>query len=170
MKIIGFTHYAGKTEMLLKGDSSLLNNKKPFFIPDYTSDVRYKPSLVLRVSRLGRNVQERFASRYYDAVAMGADFIAYDLLPDTQAGSWTKAVAFDNAMAVGEFVEKEKANIDMELCMSTEEAIAQASRYMTIRQGDLIFIDEMSEAAKVHRDEVICLEMNQTENLYCKIK
>ena len=65
--------------MVLKGDSSLLVNRKPFFIPDWSSDVRMTPCVVLRVSRLGKHVSARFASRYYDAVAPGLNMQAADM-------------------------------------------------------------------------------------------
>ena len=75
MKIIGFIYRDGKAEMVLKGDSCLLNGRKPFFVPDWTSEVGVTDCIILRVCRLGKEIAPKFADRYYDAIAPGADFI-----------------------------------------------------------------------------------------------
>ncbi len=150
--------------MVLKGDSSLLVNRKPFFKPDWTDDVRMNRCIVLRVSRLGKGIAAKFADRYYDAVAQGADFTAADVLSEAvQNGhSWTRAIGFDYSLAVGEWREKQKPD---GLIIPPEEAIEAASKVMTIRQGDLIYIHYKEDARKVERDEVI-----EEEGLYCKVK
>ena len=92
MKIVGFSQIDADNKMVLKGDSSLLVNRKPFFVPDWSDDVRMTPCVVLRVSRMGKNIASRFASRYYDAVAPGLNMQAADLLAQ---GDWTMGWAFD---------------------------------------------------------------------------
>ena len=64
MKIIGFIGIDGAVEMVLKGDSCLLNNRKPFFLPEQGAGIRMTPCIVLRVSRLGKHIAPKFASRY----------------------------------------------------------------------------------------------------------
>ena len=105
MKIIGFIYHNGGAEMVLKGDSCLLTNRKPLFVPDWTQALCVTDCLVLRVSRLGKEIAPKFANRYYDAVAPGEDFIALDIAREAeQAGKpWTKALAFDFSLAVGEW-------------------------------------------------------------------
>ena len=107
MKIIGFIYRDGKSEMVLKGDSCLLNGRKPFFIPDGSKEIGVTPCLILRVSRLGKEIAYKFADRYYDAIAPGEDFVALDLLREAEkAGKpWTKALAFDYSLAIGEWME-----------------------------------------------------------------
>ena len=107
MKIIGFVYHDGETEMVLKGDSCLLNGRKPLFIPDWTTDLGVTECLILRVSRLGKEIAPKFASRYYDAVAPGADFVAQDVLREVQSAgrSWTQALGFDYSLAIGEWSE-----------------------------------------------------------------
>lgn len=135
--------------MVLSADSALLNQHKPFFLPDHSTDIRYTPSKVVRISRLGKHIAPKFADRYYDATAEGADFIAWDLLQEArqQGHSWTEAVAFDGSLGVDEWVEREPEmesghgpESEEELIIPIAEAIATASRTMTIRQGDLIYI------------------------------
>lgn len=174
MKIIGFIYDEGKAEMVLKGDSCLLNGRKPFFIPDWTKEVGVTECMILRVSRLGKNIALRFADRYYDAVAPGADFIALDKKRELQAAGrpWTEALAFDYSLVIGEWTDKgERLKVKGEsYLLSPEEAIVKASQLMTIRQGDLLYIQKREAPRIVQREEVIRVETNGEETLYCKIK
>lgn len=177
MKIIGFIHNGGHTEMVLKGDSCLLNGRKPMFVPEWTKELGVTKCIVLRVSRLGKEIGLKFASRYYDAIAPGADFIAMDKACELQAAGrpWTEAIAFDYSLAVGEWIEKSEGvlPIDSEeanLILSPEEAIVDASRVMTIRQGDLIYIQYKAAPSAVQKEEIIRVEKDGIETLYCKIK
>lgn len=199
MKIIGFTYHNGQTELVMKGDSSLLNNRKPMFIPDWTHRLCATPGIVLRVSRLGKNIAPRFADRYYDAVAPCLDFVAQDVLETArQSGqSQTTAIAFDFSFALGDwqilnapdanskdarygwqrvaFGQNPEALPNQLLTISPAEAIAEAGRVMTIRQGDLIYIQQACEAYPVCRDDVFTARLASTPessegSLYCKIK
>ncbi len=181
MKIIGFIDINGKIEMVLKGDSAMLVNRKPFFIPDGTTDIGYTDCVVLRVSRLGKNIAPRFADRYWDAWTYGLDFCAKDRLQDAIArqGSWTEAIAFDNSLAIGQFT-----NSPFDASFSTavqsitapapllpiSEAVHQASRVMTIRQGDYIYIQLKHPFVPVHKEDVITRTIDNNEILYCKVK
>ena len=162
--------------MVLKGDSCLLNGRKPLFIPDWTKELGVTECMVLRVSRLGKEIAPKFANRYYDAVAPGADFIAMDVLREAKAQGkpWTRALAFDYSLAIGEWINNDEmsatALLNDELIITPEEAIAEASKVMTIRQGDLIYIQAKSAPRKVEKEEIIRKELDGEERLYCKIK
>lgn len=159
--------------MVLKGDSCLLNGRKPMFMPDNTEQLGVTECVILRVSRLGKEIAPKFASRYYDAVAPGADFIAMDLAQQAQreGKSWTEAIAFDYSLAIGEYVEPSAISCQLlDLLLSPEEAIARASKVMTIRQGDLIYIQVNRAPRPVQKEEVIRVEIDGEEKLYCKIK
>ena len=65
--------------IFMKSDSSLLKDGKPFFIPDFSSEIHYETELVVKIDRLGKNIAERFAHRYYSEVTVGIDFTARDL-------------------------------------------------------------------------------------------
>jgi len=169
--------------MVLKGDSCLLNGRKPFFVPEWTKELGVTDCMIVRVSRLGKEIAPKFASRYYDAVAPGADFIALDIAREAQADGrpWTRAIDFDYSLAIGEWTEvksegmKELKSEGMkelmsELILSPEEAIAEASKVMTIRQGDLIYIQAKQAPRIVHKEEIIRVEIDGEEKLYCKIK
>ena len=162
--------------MVLKGDSCLLNGRKPMFVPDWTKELGVTECLILRVSRLGKEIAPKFANRYYDAVAPGADFIAMDVLREAKAQGkpWTRALAFDYSLAIGEWINNDEmsatALLNDELIITPEEAIAEASKVMTIRQGDLIYIQVKSTPRKVEKEEIIRKELDGEERLYCKIK
>ena len=162
--------------MVLKGDSCLLNGRKPMFIPDWTTALGVTECIVLRVSRLGKEIAPKFANRYFDAVAPGADFIALDKAREAQASGlpWTTALAFDYSLALGEWINNDEmsatALLNDELIISPEEAVAQASKVMTIRQGDLIYIQAKRAPRLVKKEEVIRKEIDGEEKLYCKIK
>ena len=176
MKIIGFVYRDGQTEMVLKGDSCLLNGRKPFFLPEGTHEIGATECVILRVSRLGKGIAPKFAARYYDAVAPGVDFIAMDLLHKAQAAGkpWTQAIAFDYSLAIGEWITNDEMSaaklLNDELIVSPEEAIAEASKVMTIRQGDLIYIQRAQAPRPVQKEEIIRMEIDGEEKLYCKIK
>lgn len=173
MKIIGFVYNEGSTEIVLKGDSCLLNGHKPMFIPEWTQEVGVTECMILRVSRLGKEVALKFADRYYDAVAPGADFIAMDVAQQLKAAGkpWTKALAFDYSLAIGEWCEGVNGEwMNGEWLMTPKEAIVEASRLMTIRQGDLIYIQRSQVPRPVQKEEIIRIEVEGEEKLYCKIK
>lgn len=166
MKIIGFSNINGAVQMVLKCDSSMLVNRKPFFIPDWSNDIRMTPCVVLRISRLGKNIGTAFATRYYDAVAPALNIYAADTLA---AGDWVKAWGFDYALPLGSFIGLER-NPWHDTIISFDEAIHRASEVMTLRQGDLIFIDRTIPARALQPEEVICECVDNEELLYCKVK
>jgi 2-keto-4-pentenoate hydratase/2-oxohepta-3-ene-1,7-dioic acid hydratase in catechol pathway len=179
MKIIGFVHSNGEGrkangewEMVLKGDSCLLNGRKPFFVPDWSQEIGVTPCMILRVSRLGKEIALKFADRYYDAIAPGEDFVAMDVLREAKAAGkpWTKALAFDYSLAIGEWVTGYGLRVTGDYVLSPEEAIVEASKVMTIRQGDLIYIQADCEPRRVQKEEVLRVEIEGEEKLYCKIK
>lgn len=181
MKIIGFVNRigeereaSGEWEMLLKGDSCLLNGRKPFFLPDWSDEIGVTPCVILRVSRLGKDIAPKFASRYYDAVAPGLDFVALDILHEAQqAGKpWTRATGFDFSLAIGEWMKTDEGvnGLMGEWIISPEQAISEAGKVMTIRQGDLIYIQSKCAPRKVQKEEIIRVETDGEEKLYCKIK
>ena len=142
MKIIGVTYGPQKT-LLLKGDSALLVNRKPFFIPDETSSPVAYPALALRVCRLGKTVAPRYADRYYDAIAPALDIQAADLLAQaqTQGQPWTTAISLDGSFPLGEWSETHEPHVTYETNGTNKltleaadseirEAVSLVSRYI----------------------------------------
>ena len=90
-----------------KCDSALVNRGRPFFIPDFTNECEYETELVVRISRMGRSISQRFAHRYYDAVTVGIDFTARDIQRKMRAQGlpWDLAKGFDGSAVIGEWRE-----------------------------------------------------------------
>ena len=145
----------------LKPDTAMLRNNDPFYIPRFTQEVHAAGGLIVRISRVGRAVSERFAHRYYDEVGVGIDFTARDLQRKfREAGNpWELCKGFDNSAAIGTFVPLEQVggnvqNLDFHLTIDdkevqrghtsdmlfqVDEIIAYVSRFMTLKIGDLLF-------------------------------
>ena len=151
---------AGEPLIFMKPDSALLRENKPFFIPDFSKQVEYEVELVVRINRLGKNISEKFASRYYEEVALGVDFTARDLQQRQRAlgAPWEIAKAFDNSAVISDFiplstlanaegisfslskngVEVQRGNT-RDMLFSVNQIIAYVSRFFTLKIGDLIY-------------------------------
>ncbi len=144
----------------LKPDTSLLLDNKPFYIPDFSNDIHHEVEIVLKINRLGKNIAENFAHKYYDELTVGIDFTARDIqkIQKSKGLPWEKAKGFDNAAPVGKFVSKEKLpamnnlnfhlNINgkiiqkgntSDLLFSFDKIISFISQFITLKIGDLIF-------------------------------
>ena len=146
--------------IFIKPDSALLKDGKPFFIPDFSSQIDYETELVVRINRLGKNIAPRFAHRYYDAVTVGIDFTARDLQRNFRENGlpWELSKGFDSSAVIGDFVSVEKflnvqqldfhLDIDgqtvqngntSDMLFTIDEIIAYVSQFFTLKIGDLIF-------------------------------
>ncbi len=174
-----------------KADSSLLKDRKPFFIPDELGTIEYEAEVVVRVCRLGKSISERFASRYYDAVTVGIDFTARDLLRklSQQGLPWDMSKSFDGAAALGEWVSKDKfldiqrlrfhldvnGETKQEGCTSdmiykVDEIISYISRFFTLKTGDLIYTGCPTSGFPVHINDRLegYIEERKVLDLHCK--
>lgn len=168
MKIVGFTYLNGTLRMMMKSDSSLLNQRKPFFLPEEKEEVLCTPCIVIRISRLGRHIREMFAVRYYDAVTLGLDFRKDALIRENQH---VEGLAFDDSLSVGRWCETEmQLPEEWEPAMPIATAIATVSRHMTIRTGDILYIDTLQPAFHPTREQVYTGVIDGQEILYCKMK
>lgn len=94
----------------MKPDTSLVRNNNPFFYPDFTKDLQYELEVVLKINKLGRNVSEKFAHRYYKEIGLGIDFTARDLqrICKDKGMPWEMAKAFDGSAPISHFVPKDR--------------------------------------------------------------
>ena len=146
--------------IFMKPDSALLKDSKPFFIPDFSKQIDYETELVVRINRLGKNIAERFAHRYYDAVTVGIDFTARDLQKQYREKGlpWELCKGFDNSAAIGDWVPVERLadvnNVNFHLdidgktvqtgntsdmLFKIDQIIAYVSQFCTLKIGDLLF-------------------------------
>lgn len=158
--------------LFIKPDTALLPANKPqFYIPDFSSNIHYETELVVRIDKMGKNIAERFAHRYYNEMTLGIDFTARDLQSALKKEGlpWEISKGFDNSAAIGTFVHKEKFGKDIndlnfqlfindsivqsantsEMIHSVDKVIAYASRFFTLKTGDLIFTGTPAGVGKV---------------------
>jgi len=143
-----------------KADSALLKARKPFFIPDHMGRIDYEAEVVVRISRLGKNISERFAHRYYDAVTVGIDFTARELQRSLRDRGlpWELSKGFDGSAAIGEWVPKEyiphltalpfhldingktvQSGCTSDMLFGIDALIAYISKFFTLKTGDILF-------------------------------
>ncbi|NOR74149.1 MAG: 2-hydroxyhepta-2,4-diene-1,7-dioate isomerase [Draconibacterium sp.] len=147
--------------VFMKPDSALLRNNDPFYIPNWTNDVHHEIELVIKINRLGKNIEKQFAHRYFDEIGLGIDFTARDIQNKLKEKGlpWEKAKAFDKAAVLSNtFIAKSDLgnlnaipfNLDIngvrvqtgnsELMMfDFENIITHVSKYVTLKMGDLIY-------------------------------
>ncbi|MBO7228698.1 MAG: fumarylacetoacetate hydrolase family protein [Bacteroidales bacterium] len=146
--------------LFMKPDSALLKNNKPFFLPDFSEEIHYETELIVKIDRLGKNISEKFASRYYSSVGLGVDFTARDIQRKTREEGmpWELCKAFDGSAVISEFVPLEqfsgKESLQFHLDINGEtvqrgdtkdmifninQIIAYASQFFTLKIGDIIF-------------------------------
>ncbi|MDI3526850.1 MAG: hypothetical protein PWR03_1033 [Tenuifilum sp.] len=160
-----------KPVFFIKPDNCLLRNNQPFFYPDFTNDLHYELEVVLRINRLGRSINKKFAHRYYDAITLGIDFTARDLQQECKQKGlpWEMAKAFDYSAPIGPFIPKEdlgdlnsldfylKKNGEVvqhgntaDMIFGYDELIEHVSKFVTFRTGDLLFTGTPSGVGPVN--------------------
>ena len=176
-KEMGDTLYRQEEPVVfLKPDSSLLKDGKPFFLPDHLGRVDYEGELVVRICRLGKNIPERFAHRYYDAVTVGIDFTARDLQRKaSEAGQpWALSKGFDGAAVIGTWVaidslppvqqlhftllrngEVVQRGDAAEMLFSVDLLISYVSQFCTLKTGDLLYTGTPAGVGPVALDDHI---------------
>jgi acylpyruvate hydrolase len=92
----------------MKPETAIVRDNKPFFYPDFSQEVHYETEIVLKINRLGKNIEEQFADRYYDEIGLGIDFTARDLQRKCQENGkpWEMAKAFDGSAPISDFYDK----------------------------------------------------------------
>lgn len=149
-----------KPVFFMKPDSALVISNRPFFYPEFSQDVHHELEVVIRINRLGRSIEEKYAHRYFNELALGVDFTARDLQAEQKKKGlpWEIAKGFDYSAPVSEFHPLDKFgdihNLNFRLdvngktvqdgntslmIFSYEKVIAYVSRFMTLKTGDLIF-------------------------------
>ena len=157
--------------IFMKPETAILKDNKPFYHPEFSSDIHHEIELVLKVSKEGKHIAEKFASNYFEEIALGVDFTARDIQQKHKEKGlpWELAKAFDNSAPVSKFLPKEKfkdlSNLNFkldidgntvqsgnskDLLFSFEKIIAFVSQYITLKKGDLIFTGTPEGVGKVN--------------------
>lgn len=146
--------------IFMKPKSALLQSHTPFYYPEFTNELHYECELVLRISKNGKYIQEKFAGKYYDAITTGIDFTARDIQQELKEKGlpWEKAKAWDNSAVVGKWIQMSdiKNKKDINFCLYKNKELVQQgnsanmlhnfdyivsyiSNYFSVNIGDLIF-------------------------------
>ncbi|RLD28466.1 MAG: 2-hydroxyhepta-2,4-diene-1,7-dioate isomerase [Bacteroidetes bacterium] len=177
--------------LFLKPDTSILLNKNPFFIPEFSNDVQYEVEILVKIKKLGKYIDQKFAHKYYDEIGLGIDFTARDLQQQLMEKGlpWEKAKAFDGAAVIGNFLQKSTFesvdNINFMLKkngMAVQEGntslmlwkidalIEYISKYFTLKIGDVIFTGTPSGVGKVMPNDLLTGFIEDKELFSIKVK
>ncbi len=158
----------------MKPDSALLINNRPFYLPGFSKEIHHEIELVIKIDRLGKNIQERFAHRYYNEITVGIDFTARDIQArcKKEGKPWEIAKGFDGSAVLGEFIPlsslQQQDNISFklirngesvqegnsaEMLFSVDKIIAYVSQFMTLKMGDLIYTGTPAGVSSVQIDD-----------------
>ncbi len=162
--------------VFLKPDSAVLLKQHPFVIPEFSDDIHHEIEIIVRINKVGKYIDAKFAHKYYDEISVGIDFTARDLQQKLKDKGlpWEKAKAFDGSAVIGDFLSKKNfnslENITFELTNNGEtvqkgntanmlwkidELIAYVSQYFTLKIGDIIFTGTPAGVAKVNPNDVL---------------
>lgn len=153
-----------------KPDTALLKNGEDFYLPSFSSDVHYEVELVIKINKVGKKIQEKFARNYFSEIGLGIDFTARDVQSELKAKGlpWELAKAFDGSAPIGNFINIENMdlkNIDFSLqkngqvvqkgnttqmIFSFEQIVSFVSQYFTLKVGDLIYTGTPAGVSQVN--------------------
>ena len=161
--------------IFMKPDSAILLKNNPFIIPPFSDDIHYEVELVVRINRIGKFIDRKFAHKYYDEIGLGIDFTARDLQSRLKEKGlpWEKAKAFDGSAVVGNFVDKSELNLESigfqllkngevvqdgissHMLWKIDEIVSYVSQFFTLKIGDLIFTGTPEGVGRVQADDVL---------------
>ena len=175
-----------------KPDTSILLKKQPFFIPDFSNDIHYEVEVLVKIKKIGKHIQEKFAHKYYDEIGLGIDFTARDLQNKLKEKGlpWEKSKAFDGAAVISDkWLQKmelpavDELNFRLEkngevvqssstvhMLWKIDELIAYISSYFTLKIGDIIFTGTPAGVGKVATDDRLVGYLEDQQMFSIKVK
>lgn len=177
--------------VFLKPDTAILPKKTPFTIPEFTNEVHHELEIIVKINKVGKYIDEKFAHKYYDEIGLGIDFTARDVQTKLKEKGlpWEISKSFDGSAVIGDFVQKNSLesfeNIKFELTnnqkvvqkgnsnemiWTIDELIAYVSQYFTLKKGDIIFTGTPKGVAKVNPNDILEGFLNDKKLLRLHIK
>ena len=177
--------------IFMKPDSAILLKQHPFVIPEFSNDIHHEIELIVKINKVGKYIDTKFAHKYYDEISVGIDFTARDLQNElkTKGLPWEKAKSFDGSAVIGDFLPKSQfnslENITFELTNNNktvqkgnsnamlykiDEIISYVSQFFTLKIGDIIFTGSPEGVAAVKPEDVLegFLEENKLFSIQIK--
>ena len=177
--------------VFLKPDTAILLKKQPFFIPDFTNEVHHEVEVLVKINRVGKYIDSKFAHKYYEQIGLGIDFTARDLQQELKGKGlpWEKSKAFDGSAVIGKWVSKSnyenvnnipfsllknnqivQSSTTEDMLWSIDEIIAYVSQYFTLKIGDIIFTGTPSGVSKVQSNDSLKGYIGEEEFFSIKVK
>lgn len=162
--------------VFMKPDSAVLLKQHPFVLPEFSNEVHHEIELIVKINKVGKYIEPKFAHKYYDEISVGIDFTARDLQDQLKSKGlpWEKAKAFDGSAVIGEFLSKEQFasldDVNFELLKNgalaqkgnsslmlwkIDELVAYVSQFFTLKIGDIIFTGTPEGVASVAPNDVL---------------
>ena len=177
--------------VFLKPDTSILLKGQPFFIPEFSQDVHHEVEVLVKINRIGKHIQPKYAHKYYDEIGLGIDFTARDLQTKLKAKGlpWEKAKGFDGAAVVGKWLPKDSLPHVDDLTFSLtkngetvqsgssslmlwkiDELIAYVSQFFTLKIGDILFTGTPAGVGPVAINDTLVGTLEGKELFSIKVK
>jgi len=176
--------------VFLKPNSAILLKKMPFFIPAFSNEIHYEVEVLVKINRVGKYIDTKFAHKYYDEIGLGIDFTDRELQTKLKEKGlpWEKAKAFDGSAVIGNFYPKENFdlnNLSFQLLKNNEvvqngntksmlwkidELIAYVSQFFTLKKGDIIFTGTPAGVGKVAENDILTGTIENKEVFSVKVK
>ena len=160
--------------IFIKPDTAIAQSNLPFFIPEFSNEVHHEVEVLVRINRIGKHIQTKFAHKYYDQIGLGIDFTARDVQQQLKSKGlpWEKAKAFDGSAFVGKWFDKsafgdlgklpfflQKNDVVVQeadtslMLWSIDEIIAYVSQYFTLKIGDILFTGTPAGVSQVNKND-----------------
>jgi len=177
--------------VFIKPDTAILLKKQPFFIPDFSDDVHHEVEVLVKINRVGKHIDKKFAHKYYEEIGLGIDFTARDIQQKLKEKGlpWEKAKSFDGAAVIGEWMDKsEISDVDnlnfslqknettvqigntSHMLYKIDEIIEYVSKYFTLKIGDIIFTGTPAGVGKVVANDELKGYIEDKEMFSIKVK
>jgi 2-keto-4-pentenoate hydratase/2-oxohepta-3-ene-1,7-dioic acid hydratase in catechol pathway len=176
--------------IFMKPDSAVLLKNNPFIIPPFSEDIHYEVEILVKINRIGKFIEQKYAHKYYDEIGLGIDFTARDLQSRLKEKGlpWEKAKAFDGSAVIGKYVDK--SNLDLEnikfqllkngqvvqdgesshMLWKIDELIGYVSQYFTLKIGDVIFTGTPAGVGQVQPNDELRGILEGKEMFQIKVK
>jgi 2-keto-4-pentenoate hydratase/2-oxohepta-3-ene-1,7-dioic acid hydratase in catechol pathway len=176
--------------IFLKPDSAVLLKNNPFIIPPFSNDIHFEVEVLIKINRIGKHIDTKFAHKYYQEIGLGIDFTARDLQGKLKEKGlpWEKAKAFDGSAVIGKFVSKEGFDLhDLKfqlyknnelvqdgntsnMLWKIDEIISYISQFFTLKIGDIIFTGTPAGVGQVNPNDVLIGKLEDKEMFSIKVK
>ncbi len=177
--------------VFIKPDSAVLPKEQDFYIPEFSNDIHYEVEVLVKIKKVGKHINKKFADKYYDEIGLGIDFTARDLQSQLKAKGlpWEKAKGFDGSAVIGEWLPKtnfkDVNNISFNLSKNDEvvqsgdtslmlwkidELISYVSKYFMLKKGDVIFTGTPAGVGRVMPNDYLSGSLEGKELFSLKIR